>query len=309
MAAKIVGTNRQYISDAEKIEKHAPELLKPILDGKINIQDAKKVAKMELGARQKVMNVVNPESKDFKKKNVKEAINEVKKEERQIEIRSEIEKLKENKDENIKMFVADINTVSNSEISDKTANLIFTDPPYHDEYLQLYEKLGLFASKVLKDDGVLITYAGKMYLPEVMNLLSKFDFNYIWCMAVFHPFSKSKINKLKIFENWRPILIFSKTKQPNNEWVQDVVRGNRDKEFHAWQQDVESAVNYISAYSKPGDMVIDPFMGGGTTAEACLKTGRRFIGFDVCEDSVNASKIRIFEKNNKITIKSTERDY
>ena len=33
-------------------------------------------------------------------------------------------------------------------------------------------------------------------------------------------------------------------------------------------------------YSKPGDLIIDPFCGSGTTALACHKTGRRFICID-----------------------------
>ena len=32
-----------------------------------------------------------------------------------------------------------------------------------------------------------------------------------------------------------------------------------------------------------GAIVCDPFMGSGTTAEACIKTGRRFVGFELSE--------------------------
>ena len=86
--------------------------------------------------------------------------------------------------------------------------------------------------------------------------------------------------------------------------MQDVVRANRDKEYHEWQQDIESAIQYISAYTKIGDTVIDPFLGGGTTAVACKKTNRKFIGFDINDDFVKASKVRIFNNDWSITSSS-----
>ncbi len=32
--------------------------------------------------------------------------------------------------------------------------------------------------------------------------------------------------------------------------------------------------------SRPEEVVLDPFMGSGTTAEACVRQGRRFLGFE-----------------------------
>ena len=36
----------------------------------------------------------------------------------------------------------------------------------------------------------------------------------------------------------------------------------------------------IENSTKPGEIVLDPFLGSGTTAAACLKTRRRYIGFE-----------------------------
>ena len=36
----------------------------------------------------------------------------------------------------------------------------------------------------------------------------------------------------------------------------------------------------VSLYTEPGDLVLDPFMGGGATALACLTLGRRFVGIE-----------------------------
>lgn len=49
----------------------------------------------------------------------------------------------------------------------------------------------------------------------------------------------------------------------------------------------------VTACSNPGDLVLDPFTGTGSTGEACVIHGRRFIGIDVSEACVEATKERI----------------
>jgi site-specific DNA-methyltransferase (adenine-specific) len=39
----------------------------------------------------------------------------------------------------------------------------------------------------------------------------------------------------------------------------------------------------VPLFSEPGDLILDPFMGGGSTAVACLSLGRRFVGIEVEE--------------------------
>ncbi|MCL1892126.1 MAG: site-specific DNA-methyltransferase [Alphaproteobacteria bacterium] len=44
---------------------------------------------------------------------------------------------------------------------------------------------------------------------------------------------------------------------------------------------------FIKRFTKPGDTVLDPFMGGGTTAYECETLGRNFIGIDIKQDIVD----------------------
>jgi DNA modification methylase len=45
--------------------------------------------------------------------------------------------------------------------------------------------------------------------------------------------------------------------------------------------------------TNPGDLVADPFLGGGSTAVACLKTGRRFYGGDLNPHALRLAVARI----------------
>jgi DNA modification methylase len=50
---------------------------------------------------------------------------------------------------------------------------------------------------------------------------------------------------------------------------------------HPTQKPVELAEHFIKLHTKPGQTVLDPFMGAGTTALACQRLGRKFIGIEV----------------------------
>lgn len=49
----------------------------------------------------------------------------------------------------------------------------------------------------------------------------------------------------------------------------------------------------INLYSYKNDIVLDPFMGSGTTAIAAIRNGRNFVGYDVCKDYIKVAEERI----------------
>lgn len=53
--------------------------------------------------------------------------------------------------------------------------------------------------------------------------------------------------------------------------------------------------DHVLSWSNPGDIVMDPFMGSGTTAVACLNTGRNYIGFELSEEYCEIARKRIAE--------------
>ena len=49
----------------------------------------------------------------------------------------------------------------------------------------------------------------------------------------------------------------------------------------------------IMLYTYPGDVVLDPFIGSGTTAVAAVETGRRYVGYDVSAEYLKIARNRI----------------
>lgn len=54
--------------------------------------------------------------------------------------------------------------------------------------------------------------------------------------------------------------------------------------MHPTQKPVALMRWIIERHTKPGDLVLDPYMGSGPVAQACRETGRRYIGIELVED-------------------------
>lgn len=50
---------------------------------------------------------------------------------------------------------------------------------------------------------------------------------------------------------------------------------------HPTPKPTELSAHFIQLHTRSGDVVLDPFMGGGSTAEAAKRLGRRFIGVEL----------------------------
>ena len=63
--------------------------------------------------------------------------------------------------------------------------------------------------------------------------------------------------------------------------------------LHPNQKPLALVAKYILASTDPGDLILDPFMGSGTTGVACVQTGRRFIGCEISPEYFAIAKKRI----------------
>ncbi len=66
-----------------------------------------------------------------------------------------------------------------------------------------------------------------------------------------------------------------------------------DDRFHPTQKPVKLFSDLIIKHSNKGDLVMDPFMGSGTTAVAAISNSRNFIGCDIDQKYVNLALSRI----------------
>jgi site-specific DNA-methyltransferase (adenine-specific) len=53
--------------------------------------------------------------------------------------------------------------------------------------------------------------------------------------------------------------------------------------------------NIVKYYSFYGDLVLDPFLGSGTTLVSCKKLGRKGLGYEIHEEYVKMSEKRLKE--------------
>lgn len=198
------------------------------------------------------------------------------------------------------------------DIEPGSVDAIITDPPYPAEFLPLYgmrygneqdggdefqeEGLSEFAAKVLKPGGLCAVMVGQSYLPEVMERLSS-RLDYHWTIAYLTPGGQAvQIFPRKVNTFWKPILIYRNGEGDASEWFGDVAKSevnDNDKRYHHWGQSESGMADLIKRLSRPGDMIVDPFLGAGTTGVAALALGRSFVGCDVDANHVEAAQQRL----------------
>lgn len=83
----------------------------------------------------------------------------------------------------------------------------------------------------------------------------------------------------------------------SNHWK--IGRGKKLAKDHGAVFPEELAEKIILNFSNEGDVVIDPFMGSGTTGVVCKKTKRKFVGIEIDPDYFDFSKNRINTTNDK----------
>ena len=178
------------------------------------------------------------------------------------------------------------------EIPSNSVDLLLTDAPYENSYLHLFEPLSLFASRVLRDGGSLVCMMGQSYLPQVLNDLSM-HLRYHWVIAALVDGRQTLLRARRIFAAHKPMLWFTKGNYRGHA-IQDVIRSDKyDKSYHDHGQCESEFSEVIKRLTEDGDTVLDCFVGGGTTAAAALKLGRRIIGIDIEKKHIEVTRRRI----------------
>jgi hypothetical protein len=179
----------------------------------------------------------------------------------------------------------------------ESVDVIITDPPYPEEYLPVYAQLAELAQYALKPGGSIFVMVGQSYLPEIMNSLAT-HLIYNWTLAYLTPGGQSsQLWQRKVNTFWKPVLWYTKGTYAG-DWLGDVSKSgpnDNDKEHHEWGQSESGMTDLVSRCSRPGDMILDPFCGAGTTGLIAMSIDRQFIGADISEECVRKSDRRLWE--------------
>jgi DNA modification methylase len=99
-------------------------------------------------------------------------------------------------------------------------------------------------------------------------------------------------------ENGRTHKTFNVNKEKVKSNIWDIAVA-QNKTSHPAVFPIQIALDHIRSWSNEGDIVLDPFMGSGTTGLAALELNRKFIGIEMNEEYFNLSNERILEKSLK----------
>lgn len=101
-------------------------------------------------------------------------------------------------------------------------------------------------------------------------------------------------NGAKLDENGKNVVGTGKMVFNWFTWEQDA-KGT--PKIHPAQKPIKVLKRLIEIFTDPGDVVIDPCFGSGSTARACLETGRSFYGFEISKEFYNRAKAEMCNLN------------
>lgn len=103
---------------------------------------------------------------------------------------------------------------------------------------------------------------------------------------------------IKKYKNSKPFFDRNNAIFKKNIWHFNPERNN----LHPAPYPLELPYNIIKSCSKEGDIVLDPFMGSGTTAIAAIKCNRNYIGSELNKDFINMANKRINDEINELKL-------
>ncbi len=157
--------------------------------------------------------------------------------------------------------------VSDAPLDADSVDVIITDPPYGREYLPAFSQLATLAARVLKPGGSLLVMSGQFHLPEVMRRLTTEDLNWQWVIALICKGQATRIFPRNVTPMWKPVLWYVKGKYQGDCVIDVITSDQNDKRFHEWGQSESGMAALVERFSLPGQTILDPFVGGGTTAK------------------------------------------
>jgi len=169
--------------------------------------------------------------------------------------------------------------------------------PLHVYLIHVFEKIGfLFRGEIIWDKGDAVSGASTAWgsWQSAVNPILRDQHEYIIVLSK-GSFKREKGSKRDTISR-DEFLEFTKS-------VWRFLPESAKEVGHPAPFPEELPYRCIQLYSFEGDVVLDPFVGSGTTCVAALKSGRHFIGIDIEEEYVKIAERRVKEvlANRKLT--------
>ena len=158
------------------------------------------------------------------------------------------------------------------------ADVIITDPPYD---IQLPKTLSIWCS------GIIVVFCK----PE-NQFNTIFPTEYLFWVKT--PSTKNYSKSCGRFVEM--ILVHRRAAFNPLHWSQ--MTGVYDDRLitlpvHPYEKPLALIERLVRIYSNPGDVILDPYMGSGTTGLACSNLGRRFIGVEKEQEYFDIAKSKL----------------
>jgi site-specific DNA-methyltransferase (adenine-specific) len=226
-------------------------------------------------------------------------------------------------------------------IPDGTIDAVICDLPYGttrnqwDSVIPL-DKLWAEYRRICKPTAPIVLFSQQPFTTILAaSNLEWFKYEWIWEKENGSNFLNAKFVPLKIHEN---ILVFYKESPTYNPQMRtgfepyrcrdkgsnanygkinggvlsesngerypiDIIYHQRDADsFHPTQKPVDLLRYLVLTYTNEGDTVLDNCIGSGTTAVACIKEKRHFIGFELNEDYYKKACDRIWNEQRQLKL-------
>jgi site-specific DNA-methyltransferase (adenine-specific) len=205
-------------------------------------------------------------------------------------------------------------------ISDKSIDLVLTDPPYNIARKNNFATMGragidfgewdkgfdLFSyidqvSRILKKDGSFVVFNDWRNLGAIADYAEKqgFDTKDMIRLEKSNPMPRNRDRRY--ITDYECAIWFVKKgakwtfNRQDSKYQRPKFVANIESGLHPTQKNLSLMENLVKIHSNQGDMVIDPFMGSGTTGLACKNLNRKFIGIEQNADYFEIAKNRIYE--------------
>ena len=165
-------------------------------------------------------------------------------------------------------------------IPDGVIDAVITDPPYPREFEYLYEAMAKESKRILRIGGSLLTLCGHSQLPRVLTDIGK-HLKYRWIIQYDQPGSYARLS-MGILATWKPLLWFVNDRLTPRRCITDKAYSQkREKNNHPWEQSSGYAEYGVTNLTDTGQVILDPFIGSGTTAVVCKNMNRHFVGIEI----------------------------